>query len=150
MDQTLKSLGGILLSSLPTLFLVFLLHLYLKFTFFKPLEKVLKQRREATEGAREAAENSMALARRKAAEYEAKLREARGDIYKEQEQLRRSLRDDQSAGVQKAREESARMVADARAQLAADVEAARQSLDAQSDAFAEQIAARVLQGSVHA
>lgn len=144
MDQILKALGGILLNALPTLFLVFLLHFYLKRVFFQPLEKVLHQREEATEGARQAAEQSLTLAGQKAAEYDAALREARGTLYKEQEQLRRGLRDDQSAAVAEARAKAGAMVEAARAQLASDAAAARLALEGESEALAEQIAGRVL------
>lgn len=149
MDQTLKALGGILLNALPTLFLVLLLHFYLKRVFFQPLEKVLHQRAEATEGARQVAETSLTLADRKAADYEAALREARSAIYKEQEQLRRSLREDQSAAVMDARANARTMVESARAQLAADVAAARTTLESESEPLSEQIAERVLRRSAH-
>ena len=56
MDQTLHDLGRILLEAIPTLILLFILHLYLKWMFFKPLDAVLEKRREATEGAKAAAE----------------------------------------------------------------------------------------------
>src|SRR5438270_7171941 len=87
MEETLRQLGGILLRAVPTFILVVLLHLYLKFIFFKPLERVLRQRYEATEGARKLAEESIARAARKADEYEAALRAARAETYKEMEQL---------------------------------------------------------------
>ena len=67
MESTLAALGGILLKALPTFFLFIFLHLYLRFVFFKPLEKVLKARYDATEGARKLAEASLAKAAEKAA-----------------------------------------------------------------------------------
>ena len=94
MEETLRQLGGILLRAVPTFILVVLLHLYLKFIFFKPLERVLRQRYDATEGARKLAEESIARASQKAADYEAALRAARAETYKEMEQLRRKLQDD--------------------------------------------------------
>src|SRR3981081_3970055 len=99
MEETLRQLGGILLRAVPTFILVVLLHLYLKFIFFKPLQRVLRERYEATEGARKLAEESLSRASQKAAEYEAALRAARADTYKELEQLRRQLQDDRAAGV---------------------------------------------------
>lgn len=148
MDQTLIALKGILLSAVPTLVLVFLLHFYLKRIFFRPMEKLLHERREATEGARQSAEQSFAAAESKAAQYEAALREARGEIYREQEQLRRTLRDEQSAAVAEARAKAGQMVEEARQQLAADAAAARRSLESESEALSDLIAQRVLRGSV--
>src|SRR4029077_16167542 len=121
MEETLRQLGGILLRAVPTFFLVVLLHFYLKFIFFKPLQRVLRQRYEATEGARKLAEESLAKASEKAAEYEAALRAARGETYKELEQLRRLLQDDRSVAVQEARAEAEAAVSKAKATLAAEL-----------------------------
>src|SRR5258708_10570016 len=115
MEETLRALGGILLRAIPTFILVVLLHLYLKFIFFKPLERVLRQRYEATEGARKLAEESIARASQKAGEYEAALRAARADTYKEMEQLHRKLQDDRAASVKAARAQSQAAVAHAKA-----------------------------------
>ena len=106
MEETLRQLGGILLRAVPTFILVVLLHLYLKFIFFKPLERVLRERYDATEGARKLAEESIARASQKAADYEAALRVARAETYKEMEQLRRTLQDDRAANVKAARAEA--------------------------------------------
>ena len=55
MDATLHALGRIVLYGLPTSFLVILLCIYLKVMYFKPFQKMLAERYEATEGARKAA-----------------------------------------------------------------------------------------------
>jgi F-type H+-transporting ATPase subunit b len=146
MDETLRQLGGILLRAVPTFLLVVLLHFYLKFVFFKPLQQVLRQRYEATEGARKLAEQSLAKASEKAAEYEAALRAARADTYKELEQLRRQLQEDRTASVQEARMRAEAAVAKARAALAMEVDDLRKNLEAESDALADRIAAKVLRG----
>ena len=146
MEETLRQLGGILLRAVPTFILVVLLHLYLKFIFFKPLERVLRQRYDATEGARKLAEESIARASQKAAEYEAALRSARGETYKEMEQLHRKLQDDRAATVKQARAEAEAAVAHAKAALNAEVEALKKSLGPESDAMADRIASKILSG----
>ena len=146
MDETLRQLGGILLRAVPTFILVVLLHFYLKFIFFKPLQRVLRQRYEATEGARQLAEESLAKAAEKAAEYEAALRAARGETYKELEQLRRRLQDDRAAAVRDARASAESAVAQAKATLAAEAEGLKKNLEAESDALADQIANKILRG----
>ena len=50
MDATINALGQLLVQALPTFFIVLVLHFYLKQTFFKPLSRVLAERREATQG----------------------------------------------------------------------------------------------------
>src|SRR6185436_3242609 len=97
MAPTLQSLGGIILNALPTVFLLIILHFYLKVMLFRPLDKMLKQRHDLTEGARRTAEASLAEAERKAREYEAKLRDARAVVYKEQEETRKNWLADQAA-----------------------------------------------------
>ena len=146
MDETLRALGGILLRAIPTFVLVVLLHFYLKFIFFKPLQKVLRERYEATEGARKLAESSLAKAAEKAAEYEAALRAARSDTYKELEQLRRQLQDERAAGVREARARAEAAVAEARAALGAEVASLKKSLEAESETLADRIANKILRG----
>jgi len=147
MDATLHQLGEILLRALPTLFLVVLLHFYLKAVFFKPLKKVLRQRYEVTEGARKAAEQSLKNAEEKTARYEAEMRAARAEIYRSQEQLRKELHDRQAEQVTAARRRAEAMIQEARQQLAADVEAAKATLEGDSDRIADQIAESVLRRS---
>ena len=73
----LSDVGAILLRAIPTFFLVIFLFFYLKGMFFGPLEKVLAERRAATEGARKQAKTAIELAEAKVAQYEAQLRAAR-------------------------------------------------------------------------
>ncbi len=99
----LHALGGILLRAVPTFLLVILLHFYLKSVFFKPLEKVLRQRYEVTEGARKLAQQSLEQAAAKTADYEAQVRAAKAEMYQAQEQLHKQLQEREAAAVAQAR-----------------------------------------------
>jgi len=145
MDETLNALGGLLLKALPTFVLLVLLHFYLKFIFFRPLEKVLRKRFELTEGARRSAESSLETAARKTSEYETALREARSEMYHEQEQARHRLREEQAAAVADARGKAEEMVSRARAQLAEEAARARESLKGESETLAASIATAILE-----
>jgi F-type H+-transporting ATPase subunit b len=147
MDVILHQLGQLLLKAVPTFILVVLLQFYLKRVFFKPLEKVLHQRYEATEGAKKAAEESLQRAAAKAAEYEAAIRAARTEVYQAQEQLHRELQEREAAQVLEARKSAEAAVKAARADLQNDVEAAKVSLRADSEALANQIADSILRRS---
>lgn len=147
MDATLHALGEILLRAVPTFFLVLLLHFYLKSVFFKPLERVLEKRYEATEGARKVAEESLTRAAAKTAEYEAALRAAKAEVYQAQEQLHKRLQEDQAAQVAAAREATEAQVKAAKAAIATDVEVARRSLSADAETLAGKIADTVLRRS---
>jgi F-type H+-transporting ATPase subunit b len=147
MDATLHALGGILLRAIPTFLLVIFLHFYLKIVFFKPLEKVLDQRYEATEGARKLAEESLERVTAKTAEYEAALRAARAEAYQEQERLYQQLQEREAVSLAAARKQAEASIREAKDLLAQDVAAARASLDRESDALAVQIADALLRRS---
>jgi len=144
MEQTLQALGGILLKSIPTIVFLIILHFYLKAMLFGPLDRILKQRRELTEGARKVAQDSLAAATRKADEYDAKLRDARAVVYKEQEEMRKRWLDEQGNEVAQARMRMEASVKTAREALAADAAAAQVSLKDASSTLADQIAETVL------
>ena len=144
MEATLHALGGILLKAVPTFLLIVLLHFYLKGIFFKPLQKVLRQRYEATEGARKLAAESLDRAAAKTAEYQAAMRAARGEIYQAQEQLHKRLQDGEFAELTAARRRAQAAVEEAKTQLSIDVEAAKTGLARDSDLLADQIAESIL------
>lgn len=146
MDKIIHQLGELLLTALPTFLLVFFLNYYLKFVFFKPLEKALKQRYDATEGARKLAEESMQRADAKTAEYEATLRAARSEIYQSQEQAYKELQEHIAAQVAETRAQSDAAIKHARAEIAAEMEAAKAGLAEDSEALANQIAESILRG----
>lgn len=149
MDAILTSLGGLLLRALPTFVLLLLLHFYLKFVFFRPLDKVLASRRSVTEGAREKAQASLDAAAQKSAEYEAAVRAARGEVYREQEEARRNWRDQQAAAIEQSRGSASDMVKQARAQISAEAARATQSLQGESERLAGEIAGAILRGRRH-
>jgi len=144
MQTTLHALSLILLKAIPTFLLLILLHLYLKYMFFKPLEKVVRARYEATEGAQQRAVQSLQKAAERTAEYEAALRDARAEVYQSQEQLHHRLQEEHAAQIQAAREQADAAVRQAREQLAAEVLQAKVGLAAQSDALANQISDAIL------
>jgi F-type H+-transporting ATPase subunit b len=146
MDATINALGGLLLKAIPTFILFLLLHFYLKYVFFRPLDKVLQARFDATEGARKAAQDSLDRAARKAQEYEASIRAARAGIYHEQEQFRGQLRQEQAAALREARARAERLVQEARLELGRDAEKAKALLQAESELLAARIADSLLSG----
>ncbi|HUB80430.1 MAG TPA: ATP synthase F0 subunit B [Bryobacteraceae bacterium] len=147
MDATLRALGEILLKAVPTFLLVFILHFYLKKVFFQPMEKMLRQRFEATEGARKLAEQALERAAARTAEYEAAIRAAKSEIYQAQEQFYKELQDRQEAQLATARQSAEDHIHKAKAELARDVEAAKASLAQSSELLAAEIADQVVRGT---
>ncbi len=95
--EIVHQLGELFLQAVPTVLIVFLFYLFLRANFFKPLERVMTERRERTLGAQRAAEASQAAAQRLA-----RIRESRGRA---------------SGEVRAAKERIARELAAARADL---------------------------------
>ena len=143
----LHSAGALLVQALPTFFVVVLLHWYLKTTLFQPLEKVLADRHAETQGAREQAAAALKSAELKVAEYDARLRAARTEIYQEQEVWRKGLLEDQTQAVAKARDESKVAISAARAQISLESDAVRTVLERDADGLADRIVASILRGS---
>jgi F-type H+-transporting ATPase subunit b len=148
MESTLQALGGILLKAIPTLVLLLILLVYLRWMFFRPLEKVLAQRKAATDGARQSAEALLAKADQTAAAIEAELRKAREAIYQEQEEARRRLLTEQSERLDAARHSTRELVQQARQQLDQDVVAAKKQLALQADGLADQIVQSLLERKI--
>jgi F-type H+-transporting ATPase subunit b len=144
MEATLHALGQLIIQALPTFFLVLFLFLYLRSVFYKPLEHVLAERSEATEGARKKAAEALDRAQAKAIAYEEQIRAARNDLYREQEEVRRKWRDEQVAQLAAARQRTQLSVKEAKSQIRAEANEAKTSLAANSQALADQITQAIL------
>ena len=133
-----------MLSGLPTFVLLLILAGFVKLLYLNPLEKVLAERFRLTEGARQAAEDSLKNADTKIAEYQEALNRARGEIYQEQAEFLQKLQAEQAEQARVARMESEARVAAIKLSIAQEAEAARESLDLQSETLAGQIADAIL------
>src|SRR5919201_4783915 len=105
MEATLLALSNLLLKAVPTIIFFALLTIYLKHMFFKPLARILEERKKATEGVRELAQKAFAAADQKASEFQRALQMARAELEQEHEALRRRWTDEQGAAIRKARAE---------------------------------------------
>jgi F0F1-type ATP synthase membrane subunit b/b' len=146
MEQTLTDLGGLLIRALPTFLLVVALHFYLKFMFFKPMERVMRARHDASEGARKAAGESAEKAERMAAEFEKSMRAVRASLFAEQDARRKQTRAEQAAAIMAARKQAQGLVRRTQQDLAQEVEQAKGSIERESESLAAQITAAILRG----
>ncbi len=144
MQETLRALSGLLLEAVPTLIIILLLHFYLKKVYFQPMEKVLAARFSATEGARKLAEESLERASAMAIEYDAALRAARNELYKEQEEFRQALNQEHEQALKDARERASQMVKKASVQLEAELEASKEALKRDAGALSDRIVETIL------
>jgi len=143
--EIVHQLGELFLEAVPTVVIVFLFYLFLSWSFFGPIQKVLNERKARLEGARREAEAFRArAAERQRADQDA-LRQARAAVFSEQEAARRVILDERSAAIQQARNRANDEVQAAKRRIAAEIEAARAELEASGNALAEQIVQAVLE-----
>jgi F-type H+-transporting ATPase subunit b len=145
MESTLHDLGQLLLKAIPTLFLLLVVHFYLKRMFFRPMADVLAKRRAATDGLRESAEAMRAKAGEQTKSIEDQLRQARESIYQEQEEARRGWITDQSTQLDQARQQGRELIQQSKFQLDDEGAVAKNQLAETSDALADQIANALLE-----
>jgi F-type H+-transporting ATPase subunit b len=144
MEQTFQALQGILLKAIPTAILLLVLYFYFKAMLFGPLARILKEREALTKGARKDAEQSLARAEQKAKEYEDKLRDAKSEVYRDQEETRKKWLADQAAQLAQAKANADASMNTARQGIAQEVATARRGLADTSAAMADQITNSIL------
>jgi F-type H+-transporting ATPase subunit b len=147
MDAILKQLGELLLSAIPTIFMLLIVWAAYITLVRRKLDQVLAERHARTEGAIEQARAEIAAAEARTAEYEQKLREARAQVYKAQEAARQRLMETRNAALTQARQQAEEKVKQSRASLAAEVAGARESLGKQVETLAGSIIESVLRPS---
>jgi|SRR5579863_3319546 len=145
MESTLHDLGQLLLKAVPTVFLLLVVHFYLKRMFFRPMADVLAKRRAATDGERESAEAMRAKAAEQTKSIDAQLRQAREAIYQEQEEARRGWTGEQSAQLDQARQNARELIQQSKHVLDDEAAVAKNQLAETSDALADQIANTLLE-----
>jgi F-type H+-transporting ATPase subunit b len=145
MDQTLQQLGELLLGALPTVILLALLYALYTAIVHKPLQRVLAERRNKTEGAVEKSRADIAAAEARTAEYEQKLREARAAVFRAQEARRQAALQARSNALNEARTRSQAQVQAAKKDIEDDRAVAQAGLQGEVTALAQEIVRRVLQ-----
>ena len=139
MDTTLRQAGQLLLDSIPTVVLLLLLYAIYQNLVRRPLERMLAQRRDRTEGAVEKARANVAAAEARTKEYEEKLREARLSIFKAQEARRQHAQQMRAQALEEARARAQDEIRQARVALEADMTQARAGLQADVERLASEI-----------
>ena len=145
MESTLHDLGQLLLKAIPTLFLLLVVHFYLKRMFFRPMADVLAKRRAATEGQRESAEAMRAKAGEQTKAIEDQLRQAREAMYQEQEEARRGWLGDQGAQLETARQQARELIQKSKHDLDDEAAVAKNQLSETAGTLADQIANALLE-----
>jgi F-type H+-transporting ATPase subunit b len=135
----LKQLGDLFVQAIPTIIIVFLFSLFLRWSFFAPIAKVMAERAARTEGAQREAVEAKAAAVEKIRTYEDALKKARGTVYAEQDARRKTILDERATMIRDARKVATERVAQAKEIIAKEAAVTRAQLEAESPALAEEI-----------
>ncbi len=131
----------------PIVLILLVFYAVLRDLFFKPLLKVIAEREARTIGAQKAAEAAQKAAIEKVKQYQDALKQARTEIYVEQEAARKRILDERAAKLKEARAKTATVVSAAKERIVAEVLAARREIKASITPFAALVARRVLQST---
>ena len=123
-------------------FIIFLF--ILNYLIFKPVVRVLNERRERIDGTMEKAQLLEAEVQKKLEEYEQRIEEAKSQAANEKERLRRQGESISKEMVEKARKELARDIPIIRKQIAGETDRARRELEKMAQEMARDVACRVL------
>jgi F-type H+-transporting ATPase subunit b len=143
--EILQQLGELFLEALPTVIVLFLFYLFMRWAFFGPIQKAMAERSARIEGARAEAAKVEAEARQELDAYNEALKKARAEIYAEQEAARQAVLEDRAKLLKAMRSRAIEEVAAAKKKIAAEFEAARADLERQSPELAGQIARAILE-----
>ena len=145
MQEIVHQLGELFLQAVPTVLTVLAFYLILRSLFFRPLLQVMAERESRTVGAQKAAEAAQAAAADKVKQYQDALRQARAQVYSEQDAARKKLLDERAALLKAARARAADQVKAAKERVAAELAAARRDVEATVAQLSAEIARRLLQ-----
>lgn len=132
------------LSVLWVIFFVLVLTFVVDRLLLKPVLGVIRKREEAIESARELARRSATEAQAASAEFERKTAAARGEMYREMDEMRRAALGRRAEIVADTRKEAEAQVADAIARLDTETVEARRKLEVDAEALGAAAAERIL------
>lgn len=144
MQEIFQQLQGYFIGAAPTSLLFLVLVLAYQFLIQGPLTATLKERRARTEGAVEAAHRAIEQAEQRAADYDAKLRQARAEIFKAREERIKKWSAERDAALDAARKTAGARVSQAKAELEAEAAQARKMVQASVSELASQVVRAVL------
>jgi F-type H+-transporting ATPase subunit b len=144
MQELAQQVGALLVGAIPTAVLFIVLVLAYQFLVQAPLTETLKKRRAITLGAMEDAQKAIEKAEARAADYAAKLRQARADVYKIREQRVKQWTAERDTALDSARKAAHARVGQSRTELEAEAASARLAIQASAGDLASRAVRAVL------
>jgi F-type H+-transporting ATPase subunit b len=122
------------------LFLIFVLNLLL----FRPIRKILQDRRERVKGMESAIDNAGKSVQDKTAAFEKAIRDVRAKGLKEKESLVKQAEEEERRQIESINAKALAELEEIRRKISADAERARQALQPQVGMFAKEITQKIL------
>jgi F-type H+-transporting ATPase subunit b len=144
MQAIIQELGSMFVGAIPTALLFIVLVIAYQLLIQGPLTATLARRRALTEGAMEAAQRAIAEAETRTADYAARMRQARAEVFKAREQRLRQWNAEREAALDAARKAAAQKVAQARAGIEAESAAAKTAIQSSAADLAGRVVRAVL------
>ncbi len=144
MQDILHTLGELMLGSIPTICLFLLLLIAYAFLVRRPLGKTLADRHARTGGAMDEAQKAIAASEARTAEYESKLREARGRIFEAQQARQKQAAEARDHALAEAHNAAQRRIDAAREAVERSGVKARQQIESGTESLSQQILAVIL------
>jgi F-type H+-transporting ATPase subunit b len=138
-------LGDLFLQTVPTLVIVFLFYLFMRWAFFTPIQKAMAERDSKIEGARKDAAAVQAAANQELQNYNEALKKARAEIYAEQEQARHLILEERAKNLKAMRTLAQKEVAEAKKRIETELAAARKEIEAGAPEMAGEITRSILE-----
>lgn len=126
------------------IFFVLLLAAIVDRLLLRPVTRVMQQREQAIRSAREMADAAAARAEAATTEFEQRTAAARGEVYKQMDDMRRVALERRQHVLAETRADVEKAVADASDRVKADAEAARQKLRRDAESLGAAAAERIL------
>jgi F-type H+-transporting ATPase subunit b len=148
MDEILKQLGALVLGAVPTMVLFVVLVAAYNTLVYKPLQRVLAERRARTVGAVAQAGSAIAAADANTRKYEAAIRDARAQVYTAREERTKRWVAEREAVVTGARQAAQERVVVARREIETSAQAARVQVQSAAVALSTEILKAVLPAGI--
>jgi F-type H+-transporting ATPase subunit b len=143
--EILHQLGNLFLQAAPTVVIVFLFYLFMRWAFFTPIQKAMAERESKIEGARKDAVAVQEAANRELQNYNEALKKARAEIYAEQELARQAILLERGKNLKAIRSLAQKEVAEGKKKIEAELAMARKEIEANAPAMASDITRSILE-----
>jgi F-type H+-transporting ATPase subunit b len=143
--EILRQIANLFLQAVPTVLLVFLFYVFMRWAFFTPIQKAMAQREAKIDGARKDAAAVQAAANQDLLAYNEALKKARAEIYAEQEAARQAIVEERAKNLRAMRTLAQKEVGEAKKKIDVELAAARKQIEASAPQIAGEITRSILE-----